>query len=137
MAYKPLKPLNTALLFPIDLSKKDTCMICCTSHTVDGYTIDAYLGLVCADSLCDIRSIINKSSGKQFIKSLAQDMTKDEEIEFLLEEARTECLTEIMEKASIIGADALIGLNFSISKLDKGLMLISAHGTAVGLKKIP
>ena len=48
-----------------------------------------------------------------------------------MEKARREALQRAVEKASKIGANALIGLDFETSDIFNGVVLISATGTAV------
>ena len=48
-----------------------------------------------------------------------------------MEKARREALQRAIEKASKIGANALIGLDFETSDIFNGVVLISATGTAV------
>ncbi len=103
-----------------------------TTHAVPGREIREALGIVSAecalginvfrDILGSLRDLIGGRSGTH---------------QKALREARNNCLDELAEQASALGADAVVGVDLDYSEISgggKGMVLLVATGTAVRLK---
>lgn len=108
-------------------------MIVTTTNAIEGARIAEYKGVVTGeaimganifrDFLAGIRDIVGGRSGA-YEKSLR--------------EARETAITEAIEEAQKLGADALVGVDIdyeSISANNGGMLMVSVSGTAVVLAK--
>ncbi len=103
-------------------------MITTTTHTIEGQKVEQYLGVISAeviiganifkDILGGIRDFVGGRSGTY---------------ERVLDDARTKALDELKEKAHILKANAILGIDFDYETIGvRGSMLmVSATGTAV------
>ncbi len=94
------------------------------------YTITERLDVVYGSS---VRS---KHVGKDFLAGL-KNLVGGELVAYteLLEESRQEALNRMIEKAKMLGADAVVGIRFSTSSITAGASEIFVYGTAV--KAVP
>jgi uncharacterized protein YbjQ (UPF0145 family) len=102
-------------------------MIVTTTPSIDGKSITAYLGIVTGEAIlganifrdlfAGIRDIVGGRSA-----AYEQEMGK----------ARETALREMQEKASILGATAIVGVDLDYEVINNMLM-VSASGTAVKL----
>lgn len=106
-------------------------MIITTTNDIQGRTVSAYLGIVSGDAvmgtnifrdiMASVRDIVGGRSGSY---------------EKILGEAKDFALTELHNRATAIGADAVVGVSiiYEVVGGDKKTMLVvSANGTAVKL----
>ncbi len=105
-------------------------MITTTTPTVDGHRVTQYLGIVTGETIiganifrdlfASVRDIVGGRSGSY---------------EKVLGEARETALREMQERAALLGANAVIGvdLDYEVLGAQNGMLMVSASGTAVVL----
>ncbi|MBD0333203.1 MAG: YbjQ family protein, partial [Chitinophagaceae bacterium] len=94
-------------------------MVTTTTPSVEGRAIEQYLGVVSAEV------IIGANLIKDFIAGL-QDFFggRSGAYERVLDEARTNALNELIQKANRIGANAIVGIDFDYETIGaRGSML--------------
>ncbi|ERI92209.1 putative heavy metal-binding protein [Clostridium sp. YIM B02515] len=103
-------------------------MIVTTTNNIEGRKIVEYRGIVCGEVI----------SGVDFIKDFAAGLTnffggrsKSYEDELIL--ARENALEELKERASRLGANAVVGIDIDYEVLGQGgnMLMVTASGTAV------
>ena len=106
-------------------------MIVTTTHSVEGKEIVAYHGIVTGeaimganifrDLLASIRDIVGGRSGSY---------------EKILRDGRNEALREIKEEASMLGANAIVGVDIDYGAVgaSESMLMISISGTAVTVR---
>ena len=105
-------------------------MITTTTHAIEGRQITAYLDIVSAESVQGVNVIRDVFAGmRDFFGGRSQTLER------ALKEARAEVTDEIRERAGVLRADAIVGLNFEISMPSGrgGMLVVFATGTAVRL----
>ena len=107
-------------------------MIIVNTDFVPGYEIEKVLGVVWGSS------IKAKHIGKD-IKMGLKTLVGGELTDYtqMMEEARKNAVERLKEKASDLGADAVINLRFTTSAVMAGAAEIMAYGTAVKLRPKP
>ena len=105
-------------------------MILTTTASVEGRQIDSYLGIVFGEMI----------SGVNFVKDFAAGLTnffggRSHSYEEELMNARQAVLQELEERASRMGADAVVGIkmDYEVLGTNNGMLMVSASGTAVTL----
>lgn len=105
-------------------------MIITTTPSVEGMRIVEYKGVVCGEVI----------SGVNFIRDIAASFTnflggRSGSYEDELIQARQNALAEMQERASAIGANAIVGVDIDYEVLgsDNGMLMVTASGTAVVL----
>lgn len=104
-------------------------MITSTTNTIEGHPVREYLGVISAETIiganifkdlfAGIRDIVGGRSGTY---------------ERVLQEAKQTAMRELQEKASTMGANAVIGIDLDFETVGSGNMLmVIASGTAVKL----
>lgn len=103
-------------------------MILTTTNSVEGKTISGYLGIVTGETIiganlfrdifASVRDVVGGRSGAY---------------EEVLREAKDTALREMEEKATALGADAVIGIDLDYETIRNGMLMVSAAGTAVTL----
>ncbi len=103
-------------------------MIITTTPTVEGKKIIEYKGIVFGEVV----------SGVDFIKDFAAGLTnffggRSGSYEGELIEARERALSEMMNRASSLGANAIVGVDIDYEVLGQGnnMLMVTASGTAV------
>ncbi len=103
-------------------------MIFTTTNNIEGKPVQAYLGLVSAETIiganifkdlfAGIRDIVGGRSGTY---------------EKVIEEARNTALGELQNKAEALGANAIIGIDLDFETVGHGgsMLMVLATGTAV------
>lgn len=106
-------------------------MIIATTNEVPGYKVKETLGIVKGNT---VRA---RHMGRDILAGLRNivggeitDYTK------LLAESREQSLDRMIERASELGADAIIGIRFMTSSVMQGAAELLAYGTAVRLEKL-
>lgn len=105
-------------------------MIITTTPSVEGMRIVEYKGIVCGEVI----------SGVNFIRDIAASFTnflggRSGSYEDELIQARQNALAEMQERASAMGANAIVGVDIDYEVLgsDNGMLMVTASGTAVVL----
>lgn len=105
-------------------------MILTTTHTVHGREISAYKGIVCGEV------VVGAHLGKDILASFTNIVGgRSNAYESTLRETRDEALAEMIEEATRLGAEAIVGVKFDYSVIGQGgsMMLVAVAGTAVTL----
>ncbi len=103
-------------------------MIVTTTNNIEGRKIVEYRGIVCGEVI----------SGVDFIKDFAAGLTnffggRSKSYEDELIQARENALEELKERASRLGANAVVGIDIDYEVLGQGgnMLMVTASGTAV------
>nr|WP_207495518.1 heavy metal-binding domain-containing protein [Aridibaculum aurantiacum] len=103
-------------------------MITTTTNVIEGQPIKQYLGIVSSESIiganifkdlfAGIRDIVGGRSGTY---------------ERVIDEARTNAMNELVQKAQALGANAVIGIDLDFETVGSGgsMLMVIATGTAV------
>lgn len=107
-------------------------MIVTTTPSVDGYRVSGYYGIVFGEVITGINFLRDFGAG---IRNIVGGRSQGYEEE--LQQARTEALAELEQRAAALGAHAVIGVDVDYEVLGQGNMLmVSASGTAVTLTQV-
>ena len=107
-------------------------MIVTTTPSVEGYRITGYYGIVFGEVITGINFLRDFGAG---IRNIVGGRSQGYEEE--LQQARTEALAELEQRAAALGAHAVIGVDVDYEVLGQGNMLmVSASGTAVTLTQV-
>ena len=106
-------------------------MIMTTTPTVDGKTIREYRAIVTGEAIVGaniIRDIFAR------VRDIVGGRSASYEKE--LRRARETALEEMSEEARMMGADAVVGIDFDYEVVGKGggMLMVAASGTAVRLR---
>lgn len=105
-------------------------MIVSTTPTIQGREIAQYEGVVCGEV------IIGAHLGKDFLASITNMVGgRSESYESTIRETRDGALQEMMNEASALGANAVVGLKFDYQVIGQSgsMMMVAVSGTAVTL----
>ncbi len=106
-------------------------MIIATTNEVPGYKVKETLGIVKGNTVRARHMGRDILAGfRNIVGGEITDYTK------LLAESREQSLDRMIERASELGADAVIGIRFMTSSVMQGAAELLAYGTAVRLEKI-
>ncbi len=106
-------------------------MITTTTNTIEGYPVKDYLGVISSEA------IIGANIFKDLFAGLADIVGgRSMTYEKVIDEARTNALNELTEKARKIGANAIIGidLDFETVGASGSMLMVIATGTAVKIQ---
>ena len=105
-------------------------MIVTTTPSVEGRRITEYLGIVFGEVI----------SGVDFVKDFAAGLTnlfggRSNSYEEELLHAREQAIQELEERARLMGADAVVGIDVDYEVLgsNNGMLMVTVSGTAVRL----
>ena len=103
-------------------------MIVTTTHSVDGYKVTDYLGIVAGEI----------ALGTSFVRDMTAALAdffgaRTAAYEEKLVESRGLCIKEMCVRAERLGANAVIGVKLDHEILANGMMLVLSSGTAVRL----
>ncbi len=102
-------------------------MILSTTPQLEGYPIKEYLGVVTGEVI----------TGANFIKDLKASLTdffggRSGTYERVLQESKDKALQEMSDRATSLGANAIVGIDLDYETVGQGSMLmVSCSGTAV------
>lgn len=103
-------------------------MIVTTTNTVEGRKIVEYRGIIFGEVI----------SGVDIVKDIAAGLTnffggRSKSYESELIQAREEALMELQDRATAVGANAVIGVDIDYEVLGQGgnMLMVTASGTAV------
>lgn len=105
-------------------------MILTTTHSIEGRTIVEYKGIVFGEVISGVNFFKDFGAG---IRNLIGGRSSSYEKELL--EARRKALSELEERARLMGADAVVGIDIDYEVLGEGggMLMVTASGTAVRL----
>jgi uncharacterized protein YbjQ (UPF0145 family) len=103
-------------------------MIVTTTPSIEGQRITRYCGVVAGEAILGANLFKDLFAG---IRDLVGGRSATYERE--LQRAREMALTEMQEKASALGANAVVGvdLDYEVLGQGNGMLMVSASGTAV------
>lgn len=108
-------------------------MILTTTHNIEGREIAEYLGIVTGDT------ILGANIFRDFMAGITDIVGgRARAYEQSLEEAKRTAIREMTENAYAMGADAVVGVDLDFETVGQGgsMLMVSASGTAVRLKRI-
>ena len=105
-------------------------MILTTSPSVEGRTITAYHGVVFGEVISGVNVLKDFAAGLSNFFGGRSNTYEDE-----LMRARTQALAELEQRAQILGADAVVGIDvdYEVLGADNGMLMVTVSGTAVSL----
>ncbi|WP_054693411.1 YbjQ family protein [Syntrophomonas palmitatica] len=103
-------------------------MITTTTPNIEGRVITDYLGLVTGEAIM----------GANVVRDIFASITdivggRSGVYESKLGDARRIAIGEMVEKASKLGADAVVGIDLDYEVIREGMLMVAASGTAVKL----
>lgn len=106
-------------------------MITTTTPSIEGKHITAYLGIVTGEAIMGANVFKDIFAG---IRDIVGGRSATYERE--LQKARDIALTEIQQRAHLLGANAVVGvdLDYEVLGSGNGMLMVSASGTAVIFK---
>ncbi|PZX50652.1 uncharacterized protein YbjQ (UPF0145 family) [Algoriphagus ratkowskyi] len=105
-------------------------MIVTTTNSLDGYSVDQYLGIVTGET------IIGANIFKDFFASITDIVGgRSSAYERVLREAKATAMTEMEMQARAFGANAIIGIDLDYETIREGMLMVTASGTAVKVLK--
>ncbi|MCJ7858709.1 YbjQ family protein [Corynebacterium kalidii] len=104
-------------------------MIVTTTNGVEGHAITGYLRVVSGETIVGINMFKDIGAG---IRNIVGGRSNSYEGEVL--RARENALGEMVQRATELGADAVVGVDLDYENLGQGgMMMVCASGTAVTL----
>ena len=105
-------------------------MIVTTTNAIEGRRVREYRGIVFGEVITGINMFKDIGAGLRNIFGGRSQGYKEE-----LQRAREEALAEMSQRAQLLGADAVIGVDVDYEVLgsDNGMLMVSVSGTAVVL----
>jgi len=101
-------------------------MIRTTTNTLDGKRILTYHGIVAGET------IIGANIFRDFFASIRDIVGgRSNAYEEVLREGRETAMREMEEKASRIGANAVIGIDIDYETVGRSMLMVTVSGTAV------
>jgi uncharacterized protein YbjQ (UPF0145 family) len=105
-------------------------MVATTTHNIEGRKISQYLGIVTSQTII----------GANFFKDILGGLRdifggRSGTYEKVLDEAKQYAMSELIQKAQVMGADAVIGIDLDYETVGSNgsMLMVSASGTAVKL----
>lgn len=106
-------------------------MIISTTNSLQGYSIDQYLGLVSGET------IIGANIFKDFFASITDIVGgRSSAYEQVLREAKATAMAEMEMQARQFGANAIIGIDLDYETIREGMLMVTVSGTAVKTTKL-
>lgn len=103
-------------------------MIITTTPSVEGQTIEEYLGIVTGEA------ILGAHLGRDIMASFTDIVGgRSAEYEEEVRKARAIALDEMASEAERQGANAVVGVDIDYEVIRQGMLMVSASGTAVRL----
>jgi len=103
-------------------------MIVTTTNSIEGRKIIDYRGIVVGEAIM----------GANVVRDLFAKVTdivggRSGAYESKLQDARDTALRELQERAAVLGADAVVGVDLDYEVVGQSMLMVSASGTAVVL----
>lgn len=106
-------------------------MIITTTPSLEGYSIDQYLGIVSGET------IIGANIFKDFFASITDIVGgRSSAYEQVLREAKATAIAEMEAQARHFGANAIVGIDLDYETIRDGMLMVTASGTAVKVNKL-
>ncbi|SFB14578.1 Uncharacterized conserved protein YbjQ, UPF0145 family [Poseidonocella pacifica] len=103
-------------------------MIVTTTPSVEGYQVAEYLGIVVGEA------IMGTNVFRDFFSQITDVVGgRSGAYESKLQDARDTALRELEERAAVLGASAVIGVDLDYEVVGDSMLMVSASGTAVKL----
>lgn len=107
-------------------------MIITTTQSIEGYKVTGYYGIVFGEVITGINFLRDFGAG---IRNIVGGRSQGYENELLT--ARTEALQELEQRATEMGAHAVIGVDLDYEVLGQGnILMVTASGTAVTVEPV-
>mgnify|MGYP000345515136 FL=1 len=105
-------------------------MILSTTPTIEGHTIKEYKGVVTGETIIGANFIKDFFAG---IRDVLGGRSKS--YEKVLAEARDESMREMQERAFMLGANAIVGIDIDYETVGEGnsMLMVAVSGTAVNI----
>ena len=105
-------------------------MILTTTPSIEGRTISEYRGVVFGEDVAGVNFLRDFAASIRNFVGGRSGSYEDELIR-----ARTQAMNEMSERASQLGADAVVGIDIDYEVLGEGggMLMVTASGTAVKL----
>lgn len=105
-------------------------MITTTTHNIEGRPVQQYLGVVSSESIIGANIFKDVFAGLRDIVG-----GRSGTYERVIDEARTNAMNEMVQKAQSLGANAIIGIDLDFETVGAGgsMLMVIATGTAVRL----
>ncbi|MEZ0541919.1 heavy metal-binding domain-containing protein [Fibrella arboris] len=106
-------------------------MLVTTTSTIEGKTISNYIGLVNGEA------IIGANILKDFFATITDVVGgRSGAYEQALREAKSIAIKEMMDQATRLGANAVIGVDMDYETINNTMLMVSANGTAVVIDQL-
>lgn len=106
-------------------------MITTTTPNIEGRTIEQYLGVVSSEVIIGANVIKDIFAGlRDFFGG------RSATYERVLDEARTKALSELVQRAEVMGANAVVGIDLDFETIggNGSMLMVIASGTAVRIR---
>lgn len=105
-------------------------MILSTTPTIEGHIIKEYKGVVTGETIIGANFIKDFFAG---IRDVLGGRSKS--YEKVLAEAREESMREMQERAFMLGANAIVGIDIDYETVGEGnsMLMVAVSGTAVNI----
>ena len=103
-------------------------MILTTTPTIEGYTVKQYLGIVASETIIGANVFRDIMAGlRDFFGG------RSSSYEEVLKKAKDTALQELQERATAMGANAVIGIDLDYETVgaNGSMLMVTASGTAV------
>ena len=103
-------------------------MLISTTPTIEGYPIKQYLGIVTGET------IIGANFVKDFFAGIRDIVGgRSSSYEKVLREAKDTSMKEMMERAQVMGANAIVGIDIDYETIGEtnSMLMVATSGTAV------
>lgn len=106
-------------------------MILTTTPSIEGRTISGYKGVVFGEVISGVNFFKDFAAG---IRNIVGGRSGSYEEELIM--AREKAMAEMAERASRLGADAVVGIDVDYEVLGEanGMLMVTVSGTAVSLE---
>jgi len=103
-------------------------MITTTTNIIEGHPVQQYLGIISSEAIIGANIFKDLFAGLRDIAG-----GRSGTYEKVIEEARTNAMNDLVQKAQSIGANAIIGidLDFETVGTSGSMLMVMATGTAV------
>ena len=104
-------------------------MILTTTNTIEGHPITAYKGIVVGEAIMGANIV------RDFFASVTDVIGgRSGAYESKLQDARTEAMAEIEDRAARLGANAVVGIDLDYEVVGDSMLMVSVSGTAVTIE---
>ncbi|MGA9254280.1 MAG: heavy metal-binding domain-containing protein [Roseobacter sp.] len=101
-------------------------MILTTTNSIEGHTITAYKGIVVGEAIMGANIVRDFFAGVTDIVG-----GRSGAYETKLKDARDEAMRELEERAAMMGANAVVGVDLDYEVVGDSMLMVSVSGTAV------